>query len=88
MTFRAVMLSLRVRAMSLFCLERASFVFTILRPFPKALGFLGLLVYPQTSPLLSLPSRTALMYISGWEGDGDISCYDYEMILSKAKKSS
>jgi hypothetical protein len=87
MTFRAVMLSLRVRAMSLFCLERASFVFTILRPFPKALGFLGLLVPPDV-PSVITSSRTALMYISGWEGDGDISCYDYGMILSKAKKSS
>ena len=71
MTFRAMMLSWRVCG-QVFVLERASFVFTILRPFSKALGFLGLLVPPDV-PSVITSSRTALMYISGWEGDGDIS---------------
>ena len=28
-------------------------------------------------PSVVISSRTALMYISGWDGNGDISCYDY-----------
>src|SRR4051812_3565964 len=57
------------------CLKRASFVFTILRPLSKALGFL-VVWYSQTSPLF-ISSKMALMYTSGWEGNGDTICYDF-----------